>query len=142
MVGVATGAGLSLCGGVVSTAARTVSAVSEAEWQRGIVELARMLGCRVAHFRPAKTSHGWRTAVAADGAGWPDLTLAKPGRLIFAGLKSATGKLSDDQRAWLAVLAAAGAEVHVWRAGATDMQDIAATLQTQVGGRSSSAGAA
>jgi len=108
--------------------------MTETQFQTAIIELARLLGYRVAHFRPAKTSHGWRTPVAADGAGGPDLTLAKPGRLIFCELKAARGQLRDDQKAWLAVLAAAGAEVHVWQEGSTSLQDIAATLQTKVGG--------
>ena len=63
--------------------------MTEAQFQSAIVELARLLGYRVAHFRAAKTAHGWRTPVAADGAGWPDLTLAKPGRLLFVECKSA-----------------------------------------------------
>jgi hypothetical protein len=68
--------------------------------------------------------------------------LAKPGRLIFAELKAANGKLRDDQRAWIATLAATGsAEVYVWQEGSTSLQDIAATLQTKVGGVVSAGGA-
>ena len=73
--------------------------------------------------------------LVADGAGFCDLVLAKPGRLIFAELKSATGKLRPEQKAWIAVLAAAGAEVVVWQEGATSLQDVAAVLQTKVGGQ-------
>ena len=49
--------------------------VSEKDLQRGIIDLACALGYRVAHFRPVQTSTAWRTPVAADGAGWPDLVL-------------------------------------------------------------------
>jgi hypothetical protein len=52
--------------------------------------------------------------VAADGAGWPDLTIVDRGRVIFAELKSDRGRASDKQRDWLASLSDAGAEVHVW----------------------------
>lgn len=43
----------------------------ERQWQAQVIELARILGWRVAHFRPALTKHGWRTPVQADGAGFP-----------------------------------------------------------------------
>jgi VRR-NUC domain len=109
--------------------------MTEAQFQAAIIDLARLLGYRVAHFRPAKTAHGWRTPVAADGVGYPDLTLARPGRLVFAEIKAAGGKLRPEQQAWLAVLAASGAEVYTWQVGTTSMQDIAETLQHQVGGQ-------
>lgn len=47
--------------------------ISEAELQSAVIELARTLGYRVAHFRAARTAQGWRTPVEADGAGFPDL---------------------------------------------------------------------
>ncbi len=75
--------------------------VSEAELQSGIIAAAHAYGYKVAHFRPAKTAKGWRTAVAADGRGFPDLVIAKPGRLIFAELKSSVGLLTDAQRGWI-----------------------------------------
>jgi hypothetical protein len=89
--------------------------LTEAQFQDQVVDLARLHGYRVAHFRPARTEKGWRTPVAADGAGWPDLVLVKPGRMIFAELKSQRGRLSDDQHAWLDQLRAAGVEAYVWR---------------------------
>ena len=47
--------------------------MSERELQDAVIQLARLLGWRVAHFRPAMTTRGWRTPVSADGAGFPDL---------------------------------------------------------------------
>ena len=88
---------------------------TEAQFTDQLIEVGRLLGYKVAHFRPAKTSRGWRTPVSGDGAGWPDLTFAKPGRLIFAELKSKVGKLSPEQTDWLALLEATGAESYVWR---------------------------
>lgn len=46
------------------------------------------LGYRVAHFRPEKTAHDWRTAVAADGKGYPDLAMAKPGQLTSSSARA------------------------------------------------------
>lgn len=89
--------------------------MNESELQAAVIELAHLLKYRVAHFRPALTSKGWRTAVSADGAGYPDLTLVKPGRLIFAELKSRRGALSAEQAMWLEALREAGCEVHVWK---------------------------
>lgn len=75
--------------------------MTERQLQGAVIDCARLLGWRVAHFRPAKTAKGWRTPVEADGAGWPDLTLIRDGYLIFAELKAATGRLSADQHVWL-----------------------------------------
>lgn len=91
-----------------------MKAPTEAEFQAQVVELAHVYGWRVAHFRSARTQHGWRTPVAADGAGFPDLVLVRD-RIIFAEVKAERGRLSLDQRLWLAALGGAGAEIYVWR---------------------------
>lgn len=95
--------------------------MSERELQSAVIELARLLKYRVAHFRPAMTRAGrWVTAVAGDGAGFPDLVIAGNGRLIFAELKSGKGRLSREQAEWIAALEGVrvfddSVEVHVWR---------------------------
>lgn len=49
-------------------------------------------------------------------AGFPDETLVRGERLVFAELKSAKGVVSDLQQLWLDALAAVpGVEVHVFR---------------------------
>lgn len=93
---------------------KAVAVMTEQDLQDCVIETAHLFGWRVAHFRPAMTKHGWRTAVSADGKGWPDLTLTRDDRLIFAELKSHRGLLSDDQQSWLDALGQV-AEVHVWR---------------------------
>jgi len=48
--------------------------------------------------------------------GFPDCALTRDGRLVFAELKTARGKLSADQERWLAALRrVAGVEVYVFR---------------------------
>lgn len=89
--------------------------MTEGDLLAGVLDLARVLGWRRAHFRPGRTGRGWRTPVAGDGAGWPDLVLVRPPRLVVAELKSATGRIASDQRAWIADLAASGVETFVWR---------------------------
>lgn len=75
--------------------------LTEAAFQRQVIELAQLYGWRVAHFRPARTADGWRTAVQGDGAGFPDLVLARRPELIFAELKSERGRPTAAQREWL-----------------------------------------
>lgn len=86
----------------------------ESDFQRAVIELAQLLGWRVAHFRPARTEQGWRTAVAADGAGFPDLVLVRF-TVVYAELKAEKGRVSEAQAAWHDALRAAGQECHVWR---------------------------
>ena len=83
----------------------------ERDYQNTILDAARMCGWRTAHFRPARTKHGWTTAVAGDGAGFPDLVLARSGVVVFRELKTDSGRLTEAQRHWLDVLPDAG----VWR---------------------------
>lgn len=92
--------------------------MTEAVLQSAVIDLAHLLGYKVAHFRPAMLQSGrWATPVQADGAGWPDLAITGRDRFLVAELKSATGRLSADQEWWLAALGAAGVETHVWRPG-------------------------
>ena len=89
--------------------------LSEADMQAGVIALARLLGWRTVHFRPAMTTRGWRTPVSGDGKGFPDLILVRKGRLIVAELKSAKGECTPEQEAWLDSFRASCAEVYVWR---------------------------
>lgn len=86
-------------------------------FQAQIIELARILGYRVAHFRPAQNARGdWRTPVAADGKGFPDLVLTGRGKVIFAELKTDSGVLTAEQKEWIQALRDAGhAHVYVWK---------------------------
>ena len=92
------------------------SLITESDFTAQVIDLARHLGWRVAHFRPAMTKGGrWVTAVQGDGAGFPDLVLVRGQRLILAELKSANGKLSEAQAIWLAMLKEAAPETYLWR---------------------------
>jgi hypothetical protein len=98
--------------------------VSGAVLQDAIVDAAHLAGWHVAHFRPARTAKGWRTPVAYDAKGWPDLTLVRD-RVVFVEVKGDGDRLSVEQADWLGWLASAGCEVHVWgseewRDGAVD----------------------
>jgi len=83
------------------------------ELQKAIIEMARQLGWKVAHTPPIATERGWRTAVAADGKGFPDLVLVRD-RLIVAEVKGDTDRLRPEQRDWLTAFRMAGISAHVW----------------------------
>jgi hypothetical protein len=91
------------------------SLITERDWQRQVTDAAELFGWQWAHFRPARTDRGWRTPVSGPlGAGFPDLILAREGRLIFAELKAEGARLRPEQREVLDVLRQS-AECHVWR---------------------------
>jgi hypothetical protein len=95
--------------------------ISEKAFQHEVIELLHLFGYRVAHFMPVMNAKGqWRTPVAADAKGFPDLVAVRPEgkrpkRMIFAELKTDKGRISAEQAAWLANLDAAGAETYIWR---------------------------
>lgn len=78
--------------------------ISEREFTSLVIAVAQGLGWRVYHPRPALERSGkWCTPAQGD-VGFPDLTLARDGKLLFIELKSTAGWLSDDQCGWLADL--------------------------------------
>lgn len=92
----------------------------EQAWQKQVEKLARMFHWR--HY------HTWLSLHSA--AGFPDLILVKPPRLIAAELKRDGEQPTADQRAWLADLAACGVECYVWRP--RDAQTVADILQGEL----------
>ena len=105
--------------------------ITEAELQRTVIEMAQALGWRVAHFRPALTSRGWRTPVEADGKGFPDLVLCRKPRVVFVELKRDGAMPTADQRLWLnAFYGGPGVETYVWRP--RDMDEIKRLLALKV----------
>lgn len=73
--------------------------MSEAELRARVVQLARMLGWRVFSLPIAKTRRPVKDAV-----GYPDLTLARKGEVIWIELKTDSGKTTPVQDAWRAEL--------------------------------------
>jgi hypothetical protein len=73
---------------------RIIMRESEAGFQEAVTDLASL--------------HGWRWWHDNDSrrnkSGFPDLVLARDGVLIFAELKTETGKVSPAQTEWLAAL--------------------------------------
>ena len=88
----------------------------EESFQSAVIGMAHVFGWRVAHFRKARTLKSWRTAVSADGKGWPDLILCHEGRGIILAreLKVPPNKTTPEQDVWLRVLRAVGVDAGVW----------------------------
>lgn len=96
-------------------------AVSEAELQSAVIELAHLRGWLAHHCRPGATASGrWATQIQGD-PGFPDVVLVRTNPvpdLIFAEFKTQKGKLTPEQETWLECLVDATnspVEVHVWR---------------------------
>lgn len=117
--------------------------LSEADWQRRVMDAAKAHGWRVAHFRPARTQRGnWITPMAGH-PGFPDLVLGRGGVVICAELKSQRGQLGPGQAEWLDAL---GEHGRLWRpsdwptvlavlSGADTDEGRAAAVRVDLGGR-------
>ena len=99
---------------------RAERAVTGTELQEQIVDLAVLLGYDWLHVGALRTKHGWRTPTRGTLSAWPDLTLVRGSRLIFAEIKRELEWLRDDQTDVLAILRRA-AECYVWRP--SDLRD-------------------
>ena len=88
--------------------------MTEDDLLRNVLHLAKLLGLRTAHFRPAKVGDRWVTAVQGDGKGFPDLVIVGPKGVLFRELKSAKGRLTREQSAWAAALIRAGGNWGEW----------------------------
>ncbi len=79
--------------------------VSEKQFSQQVSDLALLTGWKV--YRTWTSVH--------SAAGFPDLVLARRRRVLFAELKSDSGKLTPAQAGWLEALRAADQEAYVWR---------------------------
>lgn len=88
------------------------AAMSEDDLEDNVIKAAQFLGWVVVHHRPARTKDGeWRTAIKGQ-KGFPDLCLARDGRVLLRELKSEKGKTSPGQVIWLEALGDHGG---IWR---------------------------
>ena len=108
--------------------AKLSTSITERQFADKVAYVARLYGWRIAHFRPARTVHGWRTPVGYDGAGYPDLVLVHPtrGLVWFRELKVGRRPLEPEQVHWRDWLVGAGANYDVWRS--TEWADIVRAL--------------
>lgn len=91
-------------------------AISEADFQAQVVELAHLLGWKVLHVRPS-VGRGAKWVTSTSITGWVDLFLYHPGRGWHCAveLKSQSGKTTPEQDGVLDDLIASGVPAFVWR---------------------------
>lgn len=79
--------------------------LSEDAFQRRILEYCQYRGLKVWHDNDSRR----------NDRGWPDLVIAGPERVLFRELKTDTGAVRPEQKAWLEALQAGGLDACVWR---------------------------
>jgi hypothetical protein len=84
--------------------------ITEKQFQAWVTKLAKFYGYLV--------YHTWNSFRSTEG--FPDCVMVRPGRLLFAELKSDKGKVTPAQQTWLETLKAAGCEAHLWRPADSD----------------------
>ncbi len=94
-------------------------AMTEAQWQRTITDLAETLGWLVYHTYDSRRSQ----------PGFPDLCLVRD-RIVFVEVKREHGRLTDDQARWWLALERASAEAHVWRP--SDWPEVQVALKSRL----------
>ena len=94
--------------------------LTEKAWLQRVRHTARLYGWHCYHTHDSRRSE----------PGFPDVTLVRDGRLLFAELKAAKGRVTRDQQAWLSALAGCGPpQVHIWRPA--DWPEVLAELRRE-----------
>jgi hypothetical protein len=79
--------------------------VTEKAFMAAVIDYATLRGWRHFHAHEMRRSD----------AGWPDLVLLRPPRIIFVELKVGRNRLTPAQREWLVALdAVPGVESYIW----------------------------
>ena len=83
------------------------SVQTEAQFQSTVIQYAELKGCLVYHTHDSRRSQ----------PGFPDLTMVRRTRLIFAELKREDGEPTEAQMEWIFDLrwSVEGVEVFLWR---------------------------
>ena len=79
--------------------------ITEKQFRQTVIDLAKLNGWDY-YFT-------WRSIHSPYG--YPDLTIIKPPRLIFAELKIGKAKLTPFQEKWIQYFKDCGVEAYVWR---------------------------
>jgi VRR-NUC domain len=78
---------------------------TERQFQAQVESLLKMLGWRY--------YHTWKSFNSARG--FPDIFAVRPPRAVAMELKTARGKVTPEQQAWVKAMAECGVEAGIWR---------------------------
>ena len=84
--------------------------MTEGDFQRQVIKAAEMFFWAIYHVTNVKGR-----LLAWSSLGFPDLVLCHGHQVLYRELKTDTGRLSTDQKSWIALLNRAGQDVGVWR---------------------------
>jgi hypothetical protein len=112
--------------------AACAAVMPEKDLLASVREMAVTLGFLVYHTHDSRRSEG----------GFPDLAIVSHGRLLMRELKRQSGRVTPEQKAWLAALADAGVDAGVWRPAdllsGQILDELKGAVATGVGTKSSS----
>ena len=94
-------------------------AETEKDFMRAIHLLAELCGWLIYHTHDSRRSP----------AGFPDLVLVKPPRVLFIETKSEKGRVTPEQQTWLTALEACDEPPQTYLARPSDWESIAAVIQ-------------
>tara|TARA_R110002110_G_scaffold148645_2_gene339757 strand:+ start:939 stop:1304 length:366 start_codon:yes stop_codon:yes gene_type:complete len=109
--------------------AETIGAITEAELQATILDMAQTFGWRCHHEYDSRIAPRGRGSRTMTDKGYPDLTLVRGDKLLYVEVKKESGKVSRDQELWLAALRACGVRAEVWRPSDLDNGTIEVILK-------------
>src|SRR4051794_14872899 len=102
--------------GASSMPSTVAHSLSEKQFQTQVLDLAALMGWTTAHFHDSRREVRPGVHVGdRAAAGFPDVVLARPPKLLVVELKAEKGRVSDAQRGWLQLLERCGVDVRVWR---------------------------
>ena len=96
------------------------STLTEAAFQKMVLDFAKLHGWRRAHFRGVRVqrkdgSTYHQTPIQADGKGFPDILLLRGRECIVVELKTETRRLTPEQIAWITAFREAGIHAFIWK---------------------------
>lgn len=86
-----------------------LATMTETQWRRHVINWAKDAGWRVYSIHDSR-QQTWNT-----DKGFPDLFMARGGRVIAAELKRHRGKTTPEQDRWIEDLRWSGLSVYIWR---------------------------
>ena len=86
--------------------------MTETQLQAAIIEYAELMGWRIYH-----VTNVHKRLRSHTSEGFPDLHMVRGKRIVYAELKNATEKRTEEQNEWAEAIERTPAEYYLWRPG-------------------------